>query len=273
MKAIEEHVNSLREYGVTVVENALSDELVGRCRENIIDYFSNKDNWCLGYNNTPQSLKSDGFNFEELKTCSEVIQSQKVLDVMRSLTNNHLRWTHHSDVHLNFPGAKEFHTDEQSRLWPEKTKNNISVADRDYRVYRLGTYLTEHTGEDGPPFYVKPGSYKTAYDNIMYSDAYEVNAEPGDVVIFHARTRHMGGNSRENRAALFWAFGEDNLHSIYHSMASIKRQLAQNFQTEYKLSKHMSDTFDKLDIAYDLDVELLNEFLLDAKEESITNEY
>ena len=266
MTTVEEHVNSLETYCVTVIEKAISDDLVDRCRKNIIDYFNDKDNWCLGYNDTPQSLKSDGFNFEELKTCSEVIRSQKVLDVMRSLTNNRVRWTHHSDVHLNFPGAKEYHTDSQDRLWPEKTRNNISVADKEYRVYRLGTYLTEHTKEDGPPFYVKPGSYKTAYDNIMYSDAYEVHAEPGDVVIFHARTRHMGGNSRENRAALFWAFGEDNLHSVYHSMASIKRQLAQNFQTEYKLNKHLTDTFDELDITYNLEDELLNEFLLDTND-------
>ncbi len=49
-------------------------------------------------------------------------------------------------------------------------------------------------------------------------------------------------------------------------MASIKRQLAQNFQTEYKLNKHLTDTFDELDITYNLEDELLNEFLLDTKD-------
>ena len=221
------------------------------------------------------NFKSNGFNYEELKICSEVLEAQKVLDILLLATNNNLRWTHHCDVHLNFPGAKQFHTDEQVRLWPDKTKteNGITPGDKEYNVYRLGTYLTEHTKEDGAPFFVKPNSYKTAYDNIMYSDAYEVHAEPGDVVIFHARTRHMGGNSKQNRVALFWAFGEDNLHSIYHSMAAIKRQMEQNLETEYKLSKHLSDIFDKNGITYELDEDLLKKYLNEMSSGESSHEY
>ena len=47
MTTVEEHVNSLETYGVTVIEKAISDDLVDRCRKNIIDYFNDKDNWCL----------------------------------------------------------------------------------------------------------------------------------------------------------------------------------------------------------------------------------
>jgi len=273
MTTVEEHVNSLKTYGVTVIEKAISEDLVERCKKSIFDYFSDKNNWCTGYNEAPQSLKSNGFNYEKLKTCSEVLESQKILDVMNSLTNNRVRWPHHCDVHLNFPGAKDFHTDEQVRLWPKKTINDVWVGDKEYEVYRCGTYLTPHTEQDGPPFYVKPQSHTTSYTNIPYSDAYEVNADVGDVVIFHARIRHKGGISARDRATMFWAFAEDNLHSVYHSMAAIKRVMGQNKETEYKLSKHLTDMFDKHNITYDIDDNLLEKFLSQNNGEPISNEY
>ena len=71
----------------------------------------------------------------------------------------------------------------------------------------------------------------------------------------------MGGNSREDRLAMFWAFGEDNLHSKYHSMAAIKRQMNQNLEDNHVLSKHLSDIFDKHNITYDIDTEELNHFI------------
>ncbi len=269
---VQEHVVSLKEYGVTVIENALSDDLVEMCKNNILDYFSNKDNWCLGYNDVPQSLKSNGFNYEELKTCSEVLESQKILDVMSSFMPN-FRWVYHNDVHLNFPGAKEFHSDEQVRLWPDNTIDDISVRDDEYKVYRLATYLTEPTKEDGAPFFVKPKSHTSYYTGISYPDAYEVNAKPGDVVIFHAAMRHKGGDMRQDRPAIFWAFGEDNLHSVYHSMAAVKRTMDQNFENDYKLNKHLSDILDKHNIKYELDEDLLNEYISTFDSTGILNEY
>tara|TARA_R110001583_G_scaffold3205_1_gene20913 strand:+ start:190 stop:1005 length:816 start_codon:yes stop_codon:yes gene_type:complete len=258
-----EHSQTLKEYGVTILPQILSEDFIERCKENIFNYFSDDSNNSKGYRTSGQTIKSNGFNYDGLKTCAEILETQEVIDVMREVTNNSVRWVHHSDVHINFSGAKQFHTDEQARLWPDKTKteNGITAGDEEYKVYRLATYLTEHTEEDGPPFFVKPKSHTSSYTNISYPDAYEVNAQPGDVVIFHARLRHQGGNSKEDRAAMFWAFGEDNLHSKYHSMAAIKRQINQNLEDEYILSKHMSDIFDKHNIVYDISDDELKHFM------------
>ena len=257
----EQHASDLKEYGITVLENALSMEYVERCTEDIFKYFRNKDNISKGYRTSGQTIKSDGFNYPGLETCAEVVEAQKVIDVMRELTNNSVRWVHHSDVHINFSGAKQFHTDEQARLWPTTTPNDISYKDKEFEVYRIATYLTEHTEEDGAPFFVKPKSHTSSYTGISYPDAYEVNAKPGDIVMFHARLRHHGGNSKQDRAAMFWAFGEDNIHSVYHSMAAIKRQINQNLQDEYVLSKTLSDKLDKHDISYEIDPDHLEQFM------------
>ena len=60
---------------------------------------------------------------------------------------------------------------------------------------------------------------------------------------------------------MFWAFGEDNIHSVYHSMAAIKRQINQNLQDEYVLSKTLSDKLDKHDISYEIDPDHLEQFM------------
>jgi|TARA_B100000073_G_scaffold281702_1_gene242469 ectoine hydroxylase-related dioxygenase (phytanoyl-CoA dioxygenase family) len=258
---IEQQAQSLKEYGVLVLENVLSEDYVERCKNSIFDYFSNLDNISKGYRDSNQTIKSDGFNYVGLETCAEIVGNQEVIDVMREVTNGSVRWVHHSDVHINFSGAKQFHTDEQARLWPTETQNNISYKDKEYEVYRLATYLTEHTKEDGAPFFVKPKSHTSSYTGVSYSDAYEVDAKPGDVVIFHARLRHQGGNMKGDRAAMFWAFGDDNLHSKYHSMAAIKRQMNQNFQDEYILSKTLSDILDKHNVVYDIDKDELKHFM------------
>jgi ectoine hydroxylase-related dioxygenase (phytanoyl-CoA dioxygenase family) len=260
---INEHAKNLKEYGITVLPNVLSKDFVSRCKENILNYFDNESNRSKGYRTPGQTIKSNGFNYEGLETCSEVLEVQEVIDVMNLVTDNSIRWPHHSDVHINFSGAKQFHTDEQTRLWPDKTKtkNGITPSDKDYEVYRLATYLTEHTEEDGAPFFVKPKSHTSAYTGISYSDVYEVNAKPGDIVIFHARLRHRGGNSKKDRLALFWALGKNNLHTVYHSMASIKRQMNQNFENDYVLSKHLTDVLNKHNITYDINERELKEFM------------
>ena len=243
---IEQQAQSLKEYGVLVLENALSEDYVERCKNDIFDYFSNLDNISKGYRDSNQTIKSDGFNYVGLETCAEIVENSDVIDIMREVTNNSIRWVHHSDVHINFSGAKQFHTDEQARLWPSETLNNVSYKDKEYEVYRLATYLTEHTEEDGAPFFVKPKSHTSSYTGISY---------------LHARLRHQGGNMKGDRAAMFWAFGDDNLHSKYHSMAAIKRQMNQNFQDEYVLSKTLSDMLDKHNIVYDIDKDDLKHFM------------
>ncbi len=260
---IKEHADALNEYGVTVLPNVLTENYIDRCKESIFNYFKDDSKVSKGYRTSGQTIKSNGFNYNGLKTCAEILETQEVIDVMREVTNNSVRWVHHSDVHINFSGAKQYHTDEQARLWPDKNKieAGITPGDKEYKVYRLATYLTEHTEEDGAPFFVKPKSHTSSYTGISYPDGYAVDAKPGDIVIFHARLRHQGGNSKQDRAAMFWAFGQDNIHSIYHSMAAIKRQINQNLEDEYILNKHMSDIFDRHDIAYEINPDHLEQFM------------
>jgi len=264
---INEHANNLKDYGITVIDNALSNDCVERCRKTIIKYFNDKNNLSKSYGGRigGQKVKADGFNYKGLEICSEVVENKLVIDVLKKVLDNNVRWLHHSDVHINFIGAKSFHDDLQDRLWPSRDKCGIGTKDEDYEVYRLGTYLTEPDEKDGAPFFVKPKSHTTRYTGIHYDEAYEVNAKKGDIIIFHSALLHHGGNMLKDRVSMFWAFGNDNLHSKYHSMAAIKRQMNQN-QSEYTLSKILSSRLDKCNIKYEIDEKELREFMEISKD-------
>ena len=49
--------------------------------------------------------------------------------------------------------------------------------------------------------------------------------------------------------------------------------MEQNLETEYKLSKHLSDIFDKNGITYELDEDLLKKYLNIMSSEGVSYEY
>tara|TARA_R110002012_G_scaffold100670_2_gene239412 strand:- start:13865 stop:14707 length:843 start_codon:yes stop_codon:yes gene_type:complete len=268
---INEHIQALNEYGVTVVENVIPHEMVNKIKNTIVTHFDDKDNLCQGYAVADQTIKSNGFNYPEFETCSKIFELQTLLDIMHGITDGHVRWLHHSDVHLNFAGAKGWHTDSQLQVGKhvndkcpitdidKETGNDKLGTDYSYQTYRFATYITNHEDEPGACLGVKPYSF---HGDGRHTPAYQIDAAPGDVIIFNSKLRHSGGHSNKDRIALFWAFGKDNLYSKYHSVSALNRQCAQNFEdiNQYSITPHLANIFDKHNIAYDLDSEILNEF-------------
>ena len=268
---IQEHVDALNIYGVTVVENVIPQHIVEEIKSTVTNYFKDKNNWCQGYRVSDQTIKSNGFNFKEFQVCQKILEQQTLLDIMNSITDNQVRWLHHSDVHLNFVGAKGWHTDSQLQVGKhvndqcpitdldKKTGNDEKGTDYSYQTYRFATYITDHSDEPGACLGVKPYSF---HGDGRVTPPYQIDAAPGDVIIFNSKLQHMGGNSNKDRIALFWAFGKDNLYSKYHTISALKRQCSQNLQNikDYSIGKHLSDFFDKQKISYDIDPQILKEF-------------
>lgn len=246
--SLSEHVKNLEEHGMTVLENVIPQDLINTIKTDIRSYFSDSNNLCPGYLVSNQSIKPNGFNYKEFSSCSKIFETKELLDVLFKVTDNKLRWLHHSDVHLNFEGAKGWHTDSQLKKNSHIFTNiNLNTEDAEYQVYRLAIYLTDHTDEKGC-LHVKLGTHK----GQSYGQ-YHVSAKPGDIVIFNAKLLHMGANSnKDERMALFAGFGLDNEHSIVHSKSAIQRQMNQNLEKTYKTSDHLITLFDRLNIKYDV---------------------
>ena len=155
-----------------------------------------------------------------------------------------MRWVHHFDVHLNFAGAKGWHSDAQMHHIKDK---NLPLAfdNADYKVYRIAIYLQDHTNDKGGLF-VRPGSHT---DPSLTKDYY-IGTEVGDIILFDARLRHMGGHYNGDRCTIYAAMGADNEWSKLHAQGAIDRQVKQNHQEEYIMKDYLKDKLNEMEIVY-----------------------
>tara|TARA_R100001377_G_C3186005_1_gene108574 strand:+ start:337 stop:1080 length:744 start_codon:yes stop_codon:yes gene_type:complete len=241
---IEENIKVLKEHGVVVIENAIDKEDALNYRNLILDYFDGGKNRCAGYKDGSQTIRPDGINVEHFKNFTNLLDNEKLMGVLNGVTNNKLRWVHHFDIHLNFAGAKGWHSDAQMHHIKDK---NLPLAfnNDDYKVYRVAIYLQDHTN-DGGGLFVRPGSHI----NPSITDDYYIGTEVGDIVLFDARIRHMGGHYSGDRCTIYAAMGADNDWSKLHAQGAIDRQTKQNNQKEYVMKDYLTQKLNKLGIKY-----------------------
>ena len=244
--SVEENVNALKEHGLTVLENVLTTEEIDSYRGLILDYFKDGKNRCKGYGDGTQTIRPDAINVPYFESFLNLLDNKKIMDVLWAATDNKLRWVHHFDVHLNFAGAKGWHSDAQ--LWhiDDKEKGNFEHdhLQDDYNVYRIAIYFADHQDNQGGLF-VRPGSHL----NSHMTEEYYVGTEPGDIILFDARIKHMGGRYNGERPTVYAAIGKDNEQSKLHAEGAIDRQSKQN-QQEYILQDYVKEKLDSLGIVY-----------------------
>ncbi len=246
MMTIQEHTNNLKIHGVTVIENSITPSQVKIYRDLILDYFKDGKNRCAGYGDGNQTIKSDAANHPCFKTFLDIFDDKVLMDVINKITDGTPRWAYHSDIHLNFNGAKRYHSDAQLHHIPNK---NYPVAfnHEEYNVYRIATYLQDHQEDEGGLF-VFPGSHIHPDGE---NEEYYVGTAPGDIIIFDTRLYHKGGNYSGDRCVMFGpAVGKDNKWTKLHAEGAISRQLKQNQQNEYILQDFVKEKLTNLNIKF-----------------------
>jgi len=243
--SIEENVKALKEHGVTVLENVLTKEQVNGYRNLIQNYFSEGKNRCPGYGEGTQTIRPDAINDPHFKGFLELLDNKKIMDVLWGATDNKLRWVHHFDVHMNFGGAKGWHSDAQ--LWHIDDKDyKHDFSEDTYNVYRIAIYFQDHTEDEGGLF-VRPGSHTDS----SKTEEYYIGTEPGDIILFDARIKHKGGHYYNgDRCTVYAAIGKDNEWSKLHAEGAISRQVKQNNQDEYVLQDYVEQKLDELNIVH-----------------------
>ena len=247
MITVQEHINNLKVHGVTIVESAISPEQTETYRNLILDYFADGQNRCAGYGDGTQTIKSDAVNHPYFRTFLDIFDSKVLMDVINGVTDNTPRWAHHSDIHLNFEGAKRYHSDAQLHHIPDE---NYPVAFNhdDYNVYRIATYLQDHQEDEGGLF-VFPGSHINPDGD---HEEYYLGTAPGDIVIFDTRLYHRGGTYSGERCVMFGpAVGKDNKWTKLHARGAIARQIKQNQQDEYIIQDFVKEKLTSLNIKFD----------------------
>ena len=160
---------------------------------------------------------------------------------VRSVLGPDIRYTQHSDLHINLRGGR-WHRDNACREfavgpdWDER--------EAPYKVARIAIYLSEYT-DSGSSLLILPGSHQTetwlqrreyslwnklrslfrrrgrndCVPHLFFSRrAIRLTTNPGDCVIFDQRVMHAGGvlRGREPKYAIFLSYGVENRHSHNH---------------------------------------------------------
>ncbi len=177
-----------------------------------------------------------------------VIFNERLLGAVRALLGNDIRYTQHSDLHINLHGGR-YHRDSACREYgvgPDWDEGKES-----YKVVRVAIYLSEYR-DSGSSIIVLPGSHRReswlnnreyVFWNKLRSFARKhgrndllphlffsgqkvtVKTEPGDCIIFDQRLLHAGGviGKAKPKYATFLSYGLDNPHSHYHRSFFLKR--------------------------------------------------
>ena len=155
-----------------------------------------------------------------------IIFNERLLSTVRALIGDEIRYTQHSDLHINLPGGR-WHRDNACREfgvgadWDERVQP--------YRVVRIAIYLSNFS-DSGSSLVVLPGTHRMAFeaermdaDQFLREDvprnreliasAVEATLDPGDVLLFDAGTLHAAGANATDELKLSVVttyYGADN---------------------------------------------------------------
>lgn len=233
--------------GYCVLPNLFHADEAARWRAEINNLF--------GLSAGPQALKEIGNRTYALadgvttqKQFWPVIFNEQLIRTVRSLIGHDIRYTQHSDLHINLPGGR-WHRDNAFRDygvgpdWDEEREP--------YRVVRVAIYLSEYS-ESNSCLVVLPGSHKkesklnrTEYvlwnrlrtllrkygkNNLLNHKFFSapcrtLKTHSGDCVIFDQRLMHAGGTvcGPKPKYSIFLSFGADNTHSRNHRAFFLNR--------------------------------------------------
>jgi ectoine hydroxylase len=177
-----------------------------------------------------------------------LIFNQRLLGAVRSLIGDDIRYTQHSDLHINLHGGR-YHRDNACREYGKGSDWDESAEP--YKVVRIAIYLSEYQNS-GSSLIVLPGTHRReswlnrkeyvvwnklrtfarnrgnndALPHVYFSGRKRtLKTQPGDCVIFDQRVLHAGGVLRNAypKYAIFLSYGVDNAHSRYHRSFFLKR--------------------------------------------------
>jgi hypothetical protein len=170
-----------------------------------------------------------------------IIFNERLLATVRSLIGDDIRYTQHSDLHINLPGGR-WHRDSACRdfgVGPDWDEH-----EEPYRVVRIAIYLSQNA-DSGSSLVVLPGTHRRESTTLrreyqtwnrmrtilrrqgqndlvphwFFSGPRKViRTQPGDCVIFDQRLLHAGGvvSGPLPKYAIYLSYGLDNRHSRNH---------------------------------------------------------
>ena len=178
----------------------------------------------------------------------EIIFNSNLLSTIRQLIGADIRYTQHSDLHINLPGGR-WHRDNAHRHFAHGPDWDEDKSP--YRVVRVAIYLSDYSSS-GSSLHLLPGSHRredainrleyvlwnrirsrlrkygvgNALPHLFFSRTVQsAYTSPGDCIIFDQRLMHAGGRltGSSSKYSIFLSFGLNNEHSKNHRKFFLKR--------------------------------------------------
>ena len=178
----------------------------------------------------------------------DIVFNPNLLSTIRQLIGEDIRYTQHSDLHIDLPGGR-WHRDNAHRVFghgPDWDENEIP-----YRVVRVAIYLSDYSSS-GSALHLLQGSHRkegaiqrweyvfwnklrsglrrhglgNALPHFFFSrPVRSAYTSPGDCIIFDQRLMHAGGRLTGNNSkySIFLSFGLNNEHSRNHRKFFLRR--------------------------------------------------
>lgn len=247
--------DNFNKFGFLVLRDVFTKEQCDDFKSSIVKFYfgengESRNYYAPNYRNGKETVCPLAFNFTELEDLLDIFDNQKLIDTMKDLAGNKLMYLHHSDAHIDTVAGKGWHrdTDWQSSNFSNKVDLWEKQGDEEYCVIRVALYLQDHNLDQNGLF-VDAGSHKKeGPTQKLY-----VKTKAGDVILFDSRLRHKGGHSgrrNDNRAAIYWAMGRDNVFSHQHIEAQLKRQINQLDLEKYEISENLKKRLEQNEIGY-----------------------
>ncbi len=253
MNPNEKHKSNLNKFGFTVIRNCFDKDTILEYKEKIVEYFSDENgnlvrNLNKNYRDGKEPTKPLALMDEYFDFLHTLFEDNNLMQVLKYVTDDKLKYCHHFDVHVDTVAGKGWHRDSlnnsEGRMAPNwkdlyaKSDFWSSQGGEYYQVYRVAIYCQDHVENEDGLFLMANSHSHDPIDSAKVRDLY-VKTKVGDVIVFDARCMHRGGHKvvkGNYRSAIFFAMGKDNIFTDEHTAGALARQKYQNEIEDYNIS-------------------------------------
>lgn len=219
-----DYKKELFEKGYIVIKNAISSDILNKCKSEILDYISN--NKCI--TNCEGITIPNFIKKQELQTVSELRNNSAILSILDNIFDKNYRFCSHNDIGIN--RIVGWHKDKLNGIYEKYETINIweNFENETHEIVKVLIYLQDHTNNDDGltivPYSHKINDYST--DNSIL-----LHTQLGDIIIFDQRITHRGMCQQVEvpRILVSFGYGKNNIFTDNFEKGTICRQNDQNF--------------------------------------------
>ena len=256
MNNYEKQSQDLKEYGFTIFQDVISEELCETLKKDIDTWFDKvaTEKELVEDKRFKNFVVPDAVSNSHFSNLWKIFEAKHLLEFLKYHCKGEVMYLDHFDAHRNLSSG--WHEDtNQKHFKSDNNHQGISLFDENYHVYRVCFYLQDHN-EDFCGLSVKPGTHKYPKNyHGQFNNEVKIGNRKCDMIIFDCRLSHRGivykdssmSSENKNRHSIFLCLGASkNIFSETHRMGAVQRQNKQLKRDSYVINQQLKQSLLKL---------------------------